>query len=118
MRSRSGLDLRAELHAFGSSQLNYHLEVLRRSGMVVPIPGAEGEGPARMLYASEVSDKGEVRAILRATEGWDRERRESAAAANASPLLTMFRLPRLVRTIRLRGHSGIDEVRRPSGDAS
>ena len=111
MRSRGGVDIQAELHVFGSSQINYHLEVLGRSGIVVPISGSAGAGPARTLHASEIADNGKVRAILRATEQRDRERREAADAASASPLLTMFRVPRPVRTIRLRGRSGIDAER-------
>jgi len=90
---RSGClaELGAELPELRLSQLSYHLQVLRRSG----------------TPAAEVVGDGRVRAVLRATEEWDRERRE-AAGASASPLLTMFRLPRPTRTIRLRSRSKFD----------
>jgi len=84
-RSRSTAELRAELRAVRPSQLRYHLQVLRRSGVVA---GDE-----------------KVKAVLRATERIDREQSEAAAAASASPLLTMFRTPRPVRTVRLRGRA-------------
>jgi len=90
--SRSVTDLGSELSAFRLSQLSYHLQVLRRSGSV----------------GSEVAGDGRVRAVLRATEQWDRERTEVAAGASRSPLLTMFRVPRPTHTIRLRARSKID----------
>ncbi|HEX5592171.1 MAG TPA: helix-turn-helix domain-containing protein [Solirubrobacterales bacterium] len=104
-RSRSTVEIRADLQPFRPSQLSYHLQVLRRSGVVasdVADRDATGSGPR---YASEVAEDGEVRAVLRATERGDMERREAAVAASASPLLTMFRTPRPVRTIRLRGRT-------------
>src|SRR3954447_17444385 len=94
-RLRSVTELGAELPGFRLSQLSYHLQVLRRMGTV----------------ASEVAGDGRVRAVLRATEQWDRARREAAAAASASPLLTMFRVPRPGRTIRLRSRGKIDSER-------
>src|SRR3954469_9793448 len=81
-RSRSIIELGAQLPGFRLSQLSYHLQVLRRSGAV----------------ASEVAGDEPVRAVLRATEAWDREQREAAARASASPLLTMFRVPRPIHT--------------------
>jgi DNA-binding transcriptional ArsR family regulator len=106
-RSRSVAEIGTELTAFGLGQLGYHLQILRRSGAVASVPADLGAGQSRPRYASEVLDDGQVRAVLRATEQWDRQRREAVAAANSSPLLTMFRVPRPVRTIRLRGrHQG------------
>jgi DNA-binding transcriptional ArsR family regulator len=105
VRSQSTLEVRAELRAFGPSQLRYHLQVLRRSGAIASDSAAADTGGAGPRYASEVVDDGEVKAVLRATEGGDRLRREAAAAASASPLLTMFRTPRPIRTIRLGGRA-------------
>src|SRR3954454_7102498 len=90
-QSRGVAELGAELPDFCLGQLSYHLQVLGRSGAV----------------ASEVAGDARVRAVLRATERWDRERRE-AAGASASPLLTMFRVPRPGRTIRLLSRSRTD----------
>lgn len=102
-RARTAAEISAELRPFRLSQVGYHLQVLRRSGTVASGPADLGGGQARARYASEVGADGRVRAVLRATERSDRERREAAIAAGASPLLTMFRVPRPVRTIRLGG---------------
>jgi DNA-binding transcriptional ArsR family regulator len=101
-RARSVAELGAELPALRRGQLSYHLRVLRRLGVVASEAAGDGAGP-HALYASAVFEDDGVRAVLRATERWDRKRRDVAAAANASQLLTMFRVPRPVRTIRLRG---------------
>lgn len=102
-RPRSVAEIRADLQVFRTSQLGYHLSVLRHSGAVA---SASNGGPQRQVrYASEVGEDGKVKAVLRATERGDRARREAVAAASASPLLTMFRVPRPTRTIRLRGRS-------------
>src|SRR5690349_5945488 len=78
-RSHSLNAIRIEFRELQAGQLNYHLQVLRRSG------------------AMESSDSLPVRGVLRATEQWDKRRREEVTA-DASPLLTMFRVPRPVRT--------------------
>src|SRR3954453_13297087 len=99
MRPRPGAEVESALRGFSLSQLSYHLRVLKRSGTVaLEVRGRHSGGG----YASEGFEDGQIRGVLRATEQWDRERREAAAAASASPLLTMFRIPRPVRTIRLR----------------
>lgn len=110
-RSRSVDEIANALRAFRHGQLSYHLQVLRRSGAVASVAAGLSTGQSRAGYVSAVCDDGRVRAVLRATEQWDRERREAAAEANSSPLLTMFRVPRPVRTIRLRGRSQADAER-------
>jgi DNA-binding transcriptional ArsR family regulator len=111
-RSRSLTELEVELCGFRLGQLDYHLRVLRRAGTVASEVGGLTPGRNRDQFASEVSDDGQVRAVLRATEQQDRERREAAARAGLSPLLTMFRLPRPIRTIRLRGRQVDSEQER------
>lgn len=91
-RSHSLSAIRVEFRDLPVGQLNYHLQVLRRSG------------------AMEESHALQVRGVLRATGEWDKRRREEAVA-KASPLLTMFRVPRPVRTIRLRGKGSADAER-------
>jgi len=107
-KSHSISELGVELRGFRDGQLYYHLQVLQQAGAVALEPADEGAGQGRARYASAVPEVREVRAVLRATEQWDRKQREAAAAAMASPLLTMFRVPRPVRTIRLRGRREID----------
>jgi DNA-binding transcriptional ArsR family regulator len=101
-RAKNVTELGADLGGFRLSQIGYHLQVLRRSGSVVST-GGPGIDRNRPRYASQVAADGQVRAVLRATERWDRERREAALSKGASPLLTMFRVPRPTVTIRLRG---------------
>jgi DNA-binding transcriptional ArsR family regulator len=103
-RSRSVAEIGARLPV-RAGQLSYHLRVLRDSGTIVPEPAGVGIDRGRARYASEVCGDRDVRSVLRATERWDREQTEALARANASPLLAMFRLPRPVRTIRLRGRA-------------
>jgi hypothetical protein len=110
-RAQSIIELSTELRPFRMSQLSYHLQVLRRLGTIVSEPADWSPGRGRPRYGSEVSEDGQVRAVLRATERWDRERREAVAAASASPLLTMFRVPRPVRTIRLRSRRQVESER-------
>lgn len=108
-QSWSVAEIGAELPSLRQAQLSYHLQVLLRSGAVAN--EAAGAGRDRARYASEVLEDDEVRSVLRATEQWDRERQEAVAASNVSALLTMFRVPRPVRTIRLRGQGRIDTER-------
>jgi DNA-binding transcriptional ArsR family regulator len=110
-RPRTIAEIGTDLHGFPLGQLNYHLQVLRRSGAVAAESTEVSASSAGARYASEVFEDGQIRTVLRATEKWDRERREAAAAASASPLLTMFRVPRAVRTIRLRSRGKIDTER-------
>jgi DNA-binding transcriptional ArsR family regulator len=109
-RSRRVAEIKAELSVFRLGELSYHLQVLRRSGAVTSTSAAEMTRPDGNRYVSEVDGDGRVKAVLRATEQEDRERREAVAEEKASPLLTMFRLPRPVRTIRLRGRDRFDPL--------
>ena len=102
----SAAEIRAQLHPCRLSQVSYHLQVLRRSGIVASY--SVPPEPEQAHYESKVVGDGKIRAVLRATEKGDRERTAAAVEANASPLLTMFRVPRPVRTIRLRGRSTTD----------
>jgi DNA-binding transcriptional ArsR family regulator len=111
VRPRTITEIGSELPGFPLSQLSYHLHVLRRSGTIAAESSAISAGHTGARYASDVCEDGSIRAVLRATEQWDRERREAAAAASASPLLTMFRVPRPVRTIRLRSRGKTDSER-------
>jgi len=102
-------ELMVELRPHGRSQLGYHLQVLGWAGTVDP--GIVDPDCGTVRYASQVSEDGPIRAVLRATERCDGEQRETTAAASVSPLLTMFRIPRPVRTIRLRSQRKLDAGR-------
>jgi hypothetical protein len=106
-RPRSIGEMAVALPPFGSRRLNYHLQVLCRAETVVLERNCAAPGGAHAHYASGVCNDGRVLSVLRATERWDRERREAEAGARSSQLLTMFRGPRPTRTIRLgRGKLG------------
>jgi DNA-binding transcriptional ArsR family regulator len=104
-KSRSIVELQAALPPFQRRQLRYHLRVLREASMVALQGDTSGSTESDARYASEVIGNGRVKAVLRATERWDRQRREALESRKPSPLLTMFRTPRPIRTIRLRGSS-------------
>ncbi|MDQ3724292.1 MAG: hypothetical protein M3335_00130, partial [Actinomycetota bacterium] len=53
------------------------------------------------LYESTLAEDARVGAALRATEPLDREHRQAREGRHSSRLLTMFRVPRPTRTIRL-----------------
>jgi len=106
-RPRSVPEIGAQL-PFRLGQLGYHLQILRRSGVVIAEPVDNAVEIGRVRYISQVSSDAEVCSVLRATERWDRERREAVARETASPLLTMFRVPRPIRAIRLRSQRETD----------
>ena len=81
----------SKLPPFKRGEVSYHLQVLQRCGAVV------GDSP----YRSAVADDSKVRAALRATERDDRRCREGKRKGGSSGVLTMFRVPRPERTIRL-----------------
>ncbi|HEV2856994.1 MAG TPA: winged helix-turn-helix domain-containing protein [Solirubrobacterales bacterium] len=96
-------ELQAELPPFQRGQLSYHLRILREAGLVAAESNGSDPAGDHARYASALADDGRIRAVLRATERWDRQRREAMGSGRATTLLTMFRTPRPVRTIRLRG---------------
>jgi Helix-turn-helix domain len=107
-RARTVSEIGAQL-PFRLGQLGYHLQILRRSSVVSAEPAEAAAGTGRPRYVSQVSTDSAVCSVLRATESWDRERSEAVARETPSPLLTMFRIPRPVRTIRLRSRRKTDE---------
>lgn len=106
-RCQSVFEIRAALHAYRPGQLRYHLQVLRRSGVIGSDPAGSAAAVGEPRFGSEVLEDGEVKAVLRATERHDREKREARVAVGGSPQLSMFRTPRPIHTIRLRGRTKI-----------
>ncbi|HEU5064065.1 MAG TPA: hypothetical protein VFT79_13080 [Solirubrobacterales bacterium] len=80
-------------------EIDYHLKVLRDGGAVFVDGTLAAPGGREWLYRSALMEDAKVRLTLRATEREDRKRREGAKGS--SGLLTMFRVPRPDRTIRL-----------------
>lgn len=84
-------EILGKLSPLKRSEVSYHLTVLRNCGAVT--------GDSR--YRSSVADDPKVRAALRATEREDLGCRGAEKKGGSSGLLTMFRVPRPERTIRL-----------------
>lgn len=99
-RPRSIREIASELSELTVSEVGYHVGVLRRYEAVA----VDGEGragrDAQQLYFSGIQDDLQALAALRATLQWDRDRRRERRR-RSSKVLTMFRIPRPVRTIRL-----------------
>ena len=95
-----------ELAPLTRGQVSYHVLVLRDSGSVF----VDGFRPAtrerEALYRSALVDDAGTCAALGATARSDRERREAARRSNSSSLLSMFKVPRPTRTIRLGERAG------------
>jgi DNA-binding transcriptional ArsR family regulator len=89
---------------FTLSEVGYHVRVLERSGAAIVDDERSASSGAPSRYASGVLDNVQALSALRATQQWDRERRQ-ARARFSSNRLTMFRVPRPVQSIRL-GHRG------------
>jgi DNA-binding transcriptional ArsR family regulator len=99
--ARSIGEIRSALASFRASELNYHVVVLLRTGAIA----LDGERPVlggrQRFYTSEVAGKSQVESVLRATEKEDKGRRRAVAGGRSARFLTMFRIPRPTRTIRL-----------------
>jgi hypothetical protein len=81
-------------------EIDYHLKVLQDGGVVFTEGTLPAPGGREWLYGSGFEEDPKVLATLRATERGDRERR-LGEGGRSSGLLTMFRVPRPERTIRL-----------------
>lgn len=82
-------------------EVSYHLQILQRAGAVAVDEGRPDLAGRERRYESTVSEVPQVGAVLRATEAFDRERREARKAQRSPGFLTMFRIPKPVRTLRL-----------------
>jgi DNA-binding transcriptional ArsR family regulator len=82
------------------AEIDYHLKVLRDGGMVFVDGTLPAPGGREWLYRSAVEGDRQARSTLRATERGDRKRRQEREGGSPG-MLTMFRVPRPKRTIRL-----------------
>jgi DNA-binding transcriptional ArsR family regulator len=103
-RPRSVAEIGAELSSRSLSEVNYHVQVLQRSGVVVSEGACLGPGDRHRAYRSAVAESTQALSVLRATQPWDRQRMRTLAEGRSSNLLTMFRVPRPTRTLRLGRH--------------
>ncbi|HEV2789894.1 MAG TPA: helix-turn-helix domain-containing protein [Solirubrobacterales bacterium] len=98
--ARSVTAILSALSPLPRREVNYHLQILQRCDFVTEETRL-GLAGRECLYESTVSEDVQVRAVLRVTDLSDRELTESRKAQHSSRFLTMFRIPRPVRTLRL-----------------
>jgi DNA-binding transcriptional ArsR family regulator len=99
--SCSGTAILGELPPLKRGEVVYHLQVLQECGAIFVDGAHPATGGRDRLYQSGLVDDAKVRGVLRATERQDGKRRHRANRAPSSGLLTMFRVPRPERSIRL-----------------
>ncbi len=98
---RGVAEILGDLSPFTRGEVGYHLQILLRSGSVVDDGTRPGLAGRERLYESRLAGDPRVAAVLRATTEFDREHRRAQAGQRSPGLLTMFRIPRPTRTIRL-----------------
>jgi DNA-binding transcriptional ArsR family regulator len=108
--ARGLIEILSELFPFSRSEVSYHLLILQRCGFVTIEGTRPGFAAREHLYASTLQDDAQVAAVLRATAESDRELRREKVGRRSPGFLTMFRIPRPVRTISLgpRPRTGLD----------
>lgn len=104
-------EIAAHLCDFTVSEIGYHARVLERSGGVVVDDDGSSSVAGQRRYISSVADNMQALSALRATQRWDRNHRRTGDR-HSSAHLTMFRVPRPVRTIRLGEREGGDREER------
>lgn len=104
-RALSTAEIAGQVTGLTASEAAYHARVLERAGGMTAV--GDGSPPAgdRRRYASGVADERPALAALRATQQWDRSQRR-ARVRRSTMQLTMFRVPRPTRSIRLGNREG------------
>lgn len=87
-------------------EISYHLGVLRDAGSVFDDGTRPAPGGREVLYRSALRAEAGVIAALWVTEQLDCRRRKAGDEQRSSGALTMFRIPRPGRTVRLRNWRG------------
>ncbi|HEU5061874.1 MAG TPA: helix-turn-helix domain-containing protein [Solirubrobacterales bacterium] len=82
------------------AEIEYHLRVLEDGGIIFADGTLPASGGGERLYRSAVEEDPQARSTLRATERGDRRLRREREGGSPG-LLTMFRVPRPERAIRL-----------------
>jgi DNA-binding transcriptional ArsR family regulator len=91
-----------QLSPLTRSEISYHLRVLRDAGSIFDDGTRPAPGGREVLYRSALRAEAGVIAALWVTEQLDCRRRKAGDEPRPSSALTMFRIPRPGRTIRLR----------------
>lgn len=96
-------DIVAALPQLSRGEISYHAQVLEDSGCVEVEGMRRCPGGQERLLRSAVADSGQALLVLGATERSDREHRRRMGTEPGATQLTMFRMPRPGRTVRLLG---------------
>jgi DNA-binding transcriptional ArsR family regulator len=99
--SRGVAEILGELSPFTRGEVSYHLQILQRCGAVASAGTRPGPVTREHLYESALLGDEEVATVLRATAEFDRGHRQQREGDHSAGFLTMFRIPRPERTIRL-----------------
>lgn len=100
-RPRTLDGLSAALPSFTVSEVNYHVLVLRGAGVIISDSTAPAPSGRHRAYRSVIAEDASVLAVMRVNERSDRELLRLAFQRSKTGLLSMFRAPRPVRSVRL-----------------
>lgn len=99
--ARSVGELVAELSPASRGEVSYHLQALEDSECVVADGSRSAPGGEERLLRSTLADSEQAQLVLRATRRLDRKLPQRPPEAGSTGALTMFRVPRPGRTVRL-----------------
>jgi DNA-binding transcriptional ArsR family regulator len=100
-RAAGASDILGRLSPFSRAEIAYHLQILQRCECVASRGTRPGPAGREHLYESTIGEVAGVADVLLATQALDREHRRARAGRHSSRLLTMFRIPRPTRSLRL-----------------
>jgi DNA-binding transcriptional ArsR family regulator len=100
-RARGLPALAAELSPFTASEVSYHVLVLREAGLIVSDSSVAAPSGRQRAYRAAIAESASALAVLRANEQPDRELLRLGSQRSSSRLLSMFRAPRPMHSIRL-----------------
>jgi DNA-binding transcriptional ArsR family regulator len=110
-RAAGASDILGRLSPFSRAEVAYHLQILQRCECVTSRGTRPGPVGREHLYESTIAELAGVADVLLATQGLDREHRRARAGRHSSRLLTMFRIPRPTRSLRLGTGSRVEAPR-------
>jgi DNA-binding transcriptional ArsR family regulator len=99
--SELSAELSAELSPLSRGEVSYHVQVLEDSESVAVDGARPAPGGQERLLCSTVAGSDQAQLVLRATLRSDRKLPRRAPEAEPAGALTMFRVPRAGRTVRL-----------------
>lgn len=102
-RPRSIGELAIALPPISAARISYHLQALRRNG-VVSTGGASAVEGRHHVYRSLVAADAQALAVLRGRERSDQGQRKALASRKSSLVLKAFHVPQPGRSIRLGAH--------------